>query len=412
MFDTMKKEMYSHLTHGIIPFWKGLRDDEYGGYYGLLSYDLKLDKSAVKGCILNSRILWFFSNAYMLIKDRSLLEEAKHAYDFLKKYCVDNINGGVYWALQYDGIVDDDTKHTYNQAFAIYALSSYFDASKNTEALKQAFEIRRTIEEKCRDEKGYLEAFTRDFNPADNEKLSENGVEAGRTMNTLLHVFEAYTEYLRVIKENDVCLSYCGIPENEAESVSKDIRFILDIFKGKVYNPGLSRQEVFFDKDYHSLIDLHSYGHDIETSWLTDRGLDILGDTEYTESIRPITRNLAQNIYETAYVDHSLLNENEAGVDDTNRIWWVQAEAVLGFANAAKKSLALGNTREAEKFAAAAEDIWKYIKKNMIDQRTGLEWYSQVDKDGSPIKNLPIVEPWKCPYHNGRMCLILQSEQD
>ena len=412
MFDTMKKEMYSHLTHGIIPFWKGLRDDEYGGYYGLLSYDLKLDKNAIKGCILNSRILWFFSNAYMLIKDRSLLEEAKHAYDFLKKYCVDNINGGVYWALQYDGIVDDDTKHTYNQAFAIYALSSYFDASKNAEALKLAYELRRTIEEKCRDKEGYLEAFTREFLPADNEKLSENGVEAGRTMNTLLHVFEAYTEYLRVIKENDVCLSYFGIPENEAERVSADIRFILDIFEGKIYNERLSRQEVFFDMDYHSLIDLHSYGHDIETSWLTDRGLDILGDAEYTNKVRPITKNLAKNIYETAYVDHSLLNENEAGVDDTNRIWWVQAEAVLGFANAAKKSMACGDSAEAEKFAAAAEDIWKYIKKNMIDQRTGLEWYSQVDKDGAPIKNLPIVEPWKCPYHNGRMCLILQSEQD
>lgn len=404
MFDTMKKEMYAHLTGGIIPFWKNLRDDEYGGYYGLLSFDLKLDKSAIKGCILNSRILWFFSNAYMLIKDRSLLEEAKHAYDFLKKYCIDNINGGVYWALKYDGVIEDDTKHTYNQAFAIYALSSYFDASKNTEALKLAYELRKTIEEKCRDESGYLEAFTRDFHPAGNEKLSENGVEAGRTMNTLLHVFEAYTEYLRVIKENDICLDYCGIPEDEPEAVSRDIRFILDIFSGKIYNPSLSRQEVFFDKDYNSLIDLHSYGHDIETSWLTDRGLDILDDGKYKGLISPITMDLAENVYETAYVNHSLLNENEAGVDDTTRIWWVQAEAVLGFANAAKKALREGNSAEALKFADAAEDIWKYIKKNMIDQRTGKEWYSQVDKDGLP-KNLPIVEPWKCPYHNGRMCI-------
>lgn len=48
------------------------------------------------------------------------------------------------------------------------------------------------------DEVGYLEAFTRDFKPESNEKLSENGVLADKTMNTLLHVFEAYTELYRI----------------------------------------------------------------------------------------------------------------------------------------------------------------------------------------------------------------------
>ena len=61
---SMKDEIRDHLESAIIPFWKGLRDNEYGGYYGYLSYDLKLDKKAEKGCILNSRIMWFFSNAY------------------------------------------------------------------------------------------------------------------------------------------------------------------------------------------------------------------------------------------------------------------------------------------------------------------------------------------------------------
>ncbi len=51
------------------------------------------------------------------------------------------------------------------------------------------------------DEYGYLEAFTRDFKPESNEKLSENGVMAEKTMNTLLHVFEAYTELYRVTKD-------------------------------------------------------------------------------------------------------------------------------------------------------------------------------------------------------------------
>ena len=83
-FTELKKEVKDELVNGIIPFWKGLRDDENGGYYGEMSYDLKVNKEAEKGCILNSRITWFFSNAYTLLKDKSLLDEAKHAYEFLR----------------------------------------------------------------------------------------------------------------------------------------------------------------------------------------------------------------------------------------------------------------------------------------------------------------------------------------
>ena len=438
MKNQMKDEMLSHLRGNITPFWLGLFDREYGGFYGLLTYDLKLDKKAVKGCILNSRILWFFSNLTLLERDRmgggsvsnSEIEKAcVQAYDFLKKAFLDKENGGVYWSVKYDGEPADDTKHTYNQAFAIYALSSYFDASKDAEALCLAHELRRIVETKCRDRDGYLEAFSADFKPAGNEKLSENGVEAYRTMNTLLHVYEAYTEYLRVIKKElaglsasvssdvtETCEESVGNKMygfdliTEMKAVEKDIRFILDIIADKIYNPALKRQEVFFDKNYNSLIDLHSYGHDIEASWLVDRGLDILDDPLYKKKIRPINDALARHIYERAYLDHSILNECEKGVDDETRVWWVQAEGVLGFMNAASKCRAAGDEEGALKYEAAAEDIWEYIKDKMIDKRPGSEWLSQVDKDGNPDPSRDIVEPWKCPYHNGRMCIYLQLE--
>ena len=164
MVDEIRKE----LVNGIIPFWKNLRDDEYGGYYGLLDYDLNLDKKAEKGCILNSRITWFFANAYLLLKDESLLDEAKHGYEFLKNKCLDREYGGIYWSLNYDGTPKDTTKHTYNQAFCIYALSTYYAASKDAEALEIAMQLFEKIETTCMDEVGYLEAFTRDFKPESN----------------------------------------------------------------------------------------------------------------------------------------------------------------------------------------------------------------------------------------------------
>lgn len=387
MFATEIKE---HLVNDLIPFWQGLKDEENGGFYGYLSYDLKLDKKAVKGCILNSRILWFFSNAYMVLGDPSLLESAAYAYQFLKEHCVDDEFGGVFWSLTYDGKPEDTTKHTYNQAFSIYALASYYDASKNPEALGIAWKLYDLVESKCKDEYGYLEAFTRSFEPEENDKLSENGVIAEKTMNTLLHVFEAYTELYRVTKE---------------EKVAKQIRFMMDIIKDKVFNKEIGRQEVFFDRTWNTLIDLYSYGHDIETAWLVDRGLEVLDDEAYTNMLSPITKIITENIYNRAYIDHSLVNESENGVVDTTRVWWVQAEAVVGFLNGYQKQ---GD----KKFLDASVDIWNYIKKYFIDKRNGSEWFWSVKEDHTPDEK-PIVEPWKCPYHNGRMCFeVLRRMKD
>ena len=403
----LKDEVKAHLTQVIIPFWSKLRDDEYGGFYGLVDYSLNVYKQFTKGVILHSRILWFFSNAYMTLGDKKCLDNAKHAFEYIKKYCVDYENGGVYWSTKYNGEVEDSTKHTYNIAFAIYAMSSYYDASKDEDALKIASDLYHIIETKCRDNVGYLEAFTRDFQPESNEKLSENGIVAQKTMNTLLHVFEAYTEYYRVTKDPEVKERLC---------------WIMDQFADKVYNKELKRQEVFFDKDMNSMINLHSYGHDIETAWLIDRGCEVVGDEAYIEKMTPITKALTQTVYEMAYHKNSLWNECEDGVPDKTRVWWVQAETVLGFLN--------GYQRDNSKteYLEAAKNVWKYIQDNLIDKRSGSEWFSEVDDNGQVVDvtlsdkeietfkgvmgeindnkiKKPIVEPWKCPYHNGRMCM-------
>lgn len=381
--ESFVKEIGEHLEKTMIPFWSGLRDREYGGYYGYMDYGLKTDKHYEKGCILNSRILWFFSNVYMLLGKESLKEEAEHAYRFLRERCLDKEYGGVYWSVTFDGQVKDDTKHTYNQAFAVYALSSYYDAVKDPEALKTALGIWRLMEERCTDSSGYLEAFTRDFKPEDNEKLSENGVMAEKTMNTLLHVFEAYTELYRVSRN---------------EAVADRLRFMLDIVADKVYNRELGRQEVFFDREWHSLIDLYSYGHDIEAAWLFDRGLEVLGDSRYLEKISPITKEITKNIYERAVYKGALLNEREKGTPDTTRVWWVQAEGIVGFINGFQKDA--GN----KAYLDTAKMLWEYTKAHLIDSREGSEWFWAADEYDRPLSK-PIVEPWKCPYHNGRMCM-------
>ena len=381
----IRSDVEQHLIQDIIPFWKSLRDNENGGYFGWLGYDLKLDKKAVKGCILNSRITWFFSNAYTLLKDESLLDEARHGYEFLKNVCWDKENGGVYWSVNYDGTPEETLKHTYNQAFAVYALASYYDALGDEEALETALELWKLIEDKCKDEGGYLEAFDRKFSPVNNEKLSENGVLAERTMNTLLHVLEAYTELYRA---------------DPFYGVGDSIRSILRLFEKKIYDPEKQICDVFFDADYHSLIDLESFGHDIETSWLIDRGCNILEDKAYQKEMQPIINGLAEAAYHNAFDEHqnALNNEREGERIDNQKIWWVQAESVVGFYNAYQ------NDPQKTEYLHTAEKIWEFIQHHVIDSKSG-EWIESIPADNLPDSNQALVHPWKCPYHNGRMCM-------
>lgn len=375
-------EIRRELTERILPFWRGLRDDERGGYTGQVEFDLTRRPEAERGCILNSRILWFFSEAYLLLREPALLDEAKHAYEMLCKM-LDREHGGVYWSMNADGTVADSTKHTYNQGFAIYALSAYYRAGGEQAALELARELFRLVEDKCFDGEGYLEAFTAGWQPAGNDKLSENGVEAGRTMNTLLHVLEGYTGLYEAGKD----------PE-----VRERLFWIMNTWAEKVYNPRKCRQEVFFDLQYHTLIDLHSFGHDIETSWLADHTLEVLGDQVLTERLRPMLLSMADHTLRAAYTEgNGFSNESENGRVDFTRVWWVQAEALVGFLNAYE------HTHE-QRYLDAVRSQWKYIREKIIDPREGSEWFWSVREDGTPIEK-PIVEPWKCPYHNGRMCI-------
>ena len=373
-------QVREHLTRDLIPFWRGLRDDMRGGFVSLVRDDLSRDPLAERGCILNSRILWFFATGAMTLGDRSLLKDAEHAYRALRGM-LDPENGGVYWSVNADGTPLDTTKHTYNQAFAVYALAAYARASGLREPLELAFRLFEVIEEKCRDAGGYLEAQTADWKPMSNEKLSENGVMAGRTMNTLLHVMEGYT----------------GLYEASGDArVREKLLEILDTLAEKIWNPAKRRQEVFFDADWRTLIDLHSFGHDIETSWLADHTLDVVADEPRTARIRPMLQAMAEETLRLAYTPgNGFAAEMERGKVDTTRVWWVQAEALLGFLRAWERS-------GEERFLDAAHSQWDYIRDRVIDPRCG-EWHWSLTEAGESTGK-PFVEPWKCPYHNGRMC--------
>ena len=376
-------EVRKELTEHIIPFWNKLRDDENGGFYGYKGFDLRTDKNAEKGVILHSRILWFYSSCYLILGDPECLDNAEHCYDFMRKNCIDPVNGGVYWMLNADGSVSDSMKHPYCMAFFIYALSAYYEASKDEGALKLALEIFETIEKNCTDDVAYLESMSADWKLIPNEELSENGLMADKTMNTTLHLIEAYTELFRMSGD---------------ERVLNRLKFLMNIMLEKIYFRPEHRLLVFFDRELNVIGDIHSYGHDIEATWLLDRACEVIGDEELTARVSEMNEAIVKNIADIAFENGALNNERDKDKINKIRVWWVQAEGVTGFLNAYRK---YGDKRYLE----ISDAIWEYIKSDIIDKREGGEWYSQILENGSPDSKKATVDPWKCPYHNGRMCI-------
>lgn len=381
--ERRKEEYLQELKGHILPFWMSLKDEKNGGFFGYMDSELRVDRDARKGCVLNSRILWTFSRAYLAFQDEIYLSYAKQAFLFMKKRFHDTVNGGLYWSVTSEGMPFDTTKQSYNIAFAIYALSSYYEAAKDKKALGMAKEFFLLLESRFRDAYGYREALSRAFQPAINEHLSENGVLADKTMNTVLHIFEAYTELYRV---------------SSFSMVRNKLIFLLGVIKNRIFNEKKRRLEVFFDEKMNSLLNMNSYGHDIEAAWLLDRGLTVLKDRELSDEMEPLIKTLEQEVLRSAYDGESLISEKVKGKVLTKRIWWVQCEAVIGFMNAYQK-----HPRK-KLFLEASDHIFEYIKESFIDRREGGEWFNERFEDKTLDRKMPVVSEWKCPYHNSRLC--------
>lgn len=381
-------EVSKNLNEIIIPFWKKMRDDEFGGFYGKVDSRLKLYKKTSKTCVFNSRIMWFFLQTYKLTGDEECLDCAKQAYAMLKNHFLDYEHGGLFWSVTYDGIPDDSTKYTFNMAYAIIALSSYYEIVRDREALELAMSLHAKIEEDYRDEYGYLEEAQTLQEGAGLGILAEGVYSGEKTANTVLHLIEAYTELYRVHPDKDVL---------------SDLKRLLELYSTKIYNAQAKHLNMFFDNRMNPTADYFSFGHDIEAAWQLTKCCDILPACDYTDRVKQISSELIENIYRTAYNHNSVDDEISNGTVSNRRVFWVQAEAVIGFTDAWERN------PDRTDYYEAAEAVWHFIDEFIVDKRSGGEWLHDVSVLGEHDSDSSVVGPWKCPYHNGRMCIELIS---
>lgn len=376
------------LTENILPFWiNSMQDNRHGGFYGKIDGSDLLYPEANKGAILNARILWTFSAAYRLLKEPVYLDIAQRAFGYICTFFIDKERGGAYWELDYKGNPVNMKKQTYVQGFMLYGFSEFYRATGDPKALELAKDFFRLIE-KCHDNRsgGYPEAYTRDWQPIEDMRLSEKDVNEKKTMNTHLHILEPYTNLLRIWKDEELIVAQ---------------RRLIDIFITKILDRETGHLNLFFDEEWNVRSGAVSYGHDIEASWLLFEAAELLDDRGLLSRITEISLRVADAASEGLEADGAMAYERMGHHTDSERHWWVQAETVVGYMYAYENS---GDIRYKEKAFA----VWNYIRNYMVDNENG-EWYWSRFPDGRINRKDDKAGFWKCPYHNGRMCMEMME---
>ena len=385
--DIFLQEVRENLTSCILPYWLKLKDPR-GGFYGEVAADGTILYDAPRGVILNARIIWSFAAAFQALPETAYLVAAVHARDYFLEHFCDHKYGGVYWSVDAAGERLDTKKQLYAQGFAIYGLSELYKVTGDDEVLKNAINLYKVVETYFADREngGYIEALSRDFSPLEDMSLSAHDINADKTMNSHLHVLEAYANLYQVW------------PDEELKAA---VERLLDIVGTKVMAAD-GHLQLYFRKDWSVMPGGVSYGHDIETSWLALECAFALKDLDVVNRVRPWALAMGKAGNEGLFPDGSMRYEKFLdGNYDDSRQWWVQAETVVG-------NLWLWKYHSDPQGAERALAAWHYIREKLVDSKDG-EWWWAVLPDGSLDLSQPKVGFWKCPYHNTRMCLQVLS---
>ncbi len=388
-----QSQYYSEIAselNNILQYWKDFSvDKRNGGFVGQRDHYNREITGANKGVILNTRLLWTFSAIGNFKQQGEMKFYADRAFLYLKDHFKDRKYGGIFWELDAEGNPVNRRKQIYAQAFGIYSLSEYYLFSKEPEAKEMAIALFKLLEEHALDryQNGYFEAFQEDWTPIEDMRLSKKDRNSAKTMNTHLHILEAYTLLLSITDDTQV---------------KKALENLVLLFLEKFYNENNQHFQLFFDEQWHPEGNVISYGHEIEALWLLIEAAKAVRNKNLLQKTKEVAVNISNTFLKEAYVPHAgIINEKDTETEkvDKDRHWWPHAEAMVGPQYASEIS-------GEYKFQQAAMDIWNFTKTHIIDHTNG-EWFFKIDENNSPYKDEDKLGMWKCPYHNSRACIQL-----
>ena len=373
---SMKQQLLDELGH-VLHIWEDRSWDAQRRIWRTMGCDNRPLASGRRSGVLISRVLWACSAAKNLTGDAHYAQLAQTAYEDLCANYLDKEFGGVYNDLNADGSVLDDRKVSYNQSYAIYALSEYYRATGCEEALAKAMDIYALIEHSAWDavRGGYHTVCDRVW------RVQPDSF----TMDTHLHLMEAYTNLHKAKAD---------------PAVARSLRQCVEALRSRFLRPsGALYQNL--QLTWEPTADTSDrFGDEGECVWMMAEAAAQLGDEAYTAQVMEAVRAMADNIVAVGYdKDHGGVYDrlNADGSMSTDKLWWEESEAATGLLYA----YALFGE---ERFARGALGIWDFMRTYFLNADD--EWNWKTRADGSFIPITDPASPLKCPYHSARIAVL------
>jgi mannobiose 2-epimerase len=268
----LANEMERSLQKDLLERWYPKAVDSLqGGFLSTFTFDFKPTGSQDKFIVTQARHTWTNAMAAMRYPESThYLQWSKHGFQFLRDVLWDKTHGGFYSLVSRNGEVKNEDKTAYGNAFAIFALATYYKASGDTAALELVKKSFHWLETHSHDptNKGYFQHLQRNGTPQKRSSSTPSTSDLGyKDQNSSIHLLEAFTALYEVWKDSLVKerLSEMLLLIRDRITTS---RGSLTLFLQRDWTPvsyrDLSRQVVLKHKN----LDHISFGHDVETAYL------------------------------------------------------------------------------------------------------------------------------------------------
>ncbi|MBN2328671.1 MAG: AGE family epimerase/isomerase [Candidatus Omnitrophica bacterium] len=383
-------ELLQRILHkNILSFWHPNTVDLERKVYQL-NHDIqgKYKGESNKRLVVQARCVWFYSHLFRKgFGSKEHLDAAQIGFEFLRDHLWDQQYGGFYWEIDAAGeAATMPDKHLYGQSFGLYALSEYYLASGDREALALARKLFSILEYFAYDPAygGYIESFRREWTqPPEKERSYMSAPHNIKLMNTHLHLMEAFTTFYNACKD---------------QTVRERLIELIRIQSNSVLRKNVGACTDRYERDWTPLrgpdYDRVSYGHDLENIWLLMDACSAVGSPDgplmdlFTE-LFAYSLQYGFDAEQGGFYNSGPFN---GMADRRGKDWWVQAEALVS-------ALRMYQKTGEDLYRTCFHKMLDWINRHQIDWRRG-EWFALVRENGQGAGDK--AGPWKSPYHNGR----------
>lgn len=384
----LKARLDRILEENIVPWWiKHSMNSVHGGFQLHHQDDNRYLGPNDKVIVTQARVVWFYSLLCSYPEYRTADNEAmaRHGFTFLRDKMWDSTYGGFHDAVTYEGVPlpkgGKGKRIMYGQAFGLYALSQYYLAFHDAEALSLAAQLFGLMIDRAHDGMygGFRETLNHDWTP---------DLETGKSFNMHMHILEGVTTYARASQDPRAVLVLEELLEPLTSSVVDPQGFIVENFH-QDWSYSVQANSVWF-------------GHVNEVVWLIIETCEAINvdPAKYLPTFRRMwdfTMHYGWDRRTGGFNYQTVATLDEVVVDWKD--WWTQAESL----NTAIKLHRLTGDRA---FYDTFVELLDFIERTIINWEKG-EWHRQVIL--GVVDGLK-AEPWKGPYHTGRAMIVCLDE--